>query len=232
MIGPPKHIGIVACSAEGAALCYRAICLMAAECMGEHNHPPVTLSSLPLAEYKQHLDRGNWEGVGEMLLESARRVAGAGAEFAICPDNTCHQAFAYVTPKSPIPWLHIAEAVADEAARKGFRKLLVLGTLSLMESSVYPEALKERGIAWEIPETADRFRIDSIIYKELINGIRSEASRDYFHTLIEAAKPRGCDAAVLGCTEIPLLLHSGEAPLPTLSSTHLLAAAALQRALK
>jgi aspartate racemase len=226
-----QHIGIVACSAEGAALCYRTICLEALPLMGEHNHPQITLNSVPMAEHMRHITRDDWEGVAELLLASAERVAAAGADFAICPDNTCHQAFPYLLPKSPIPWLHIAEVVTEEAARRGFLRLGVMGTRYLMESPVYPEAAAARGVACEIPGEAERERINTIIFKQLVNGIFPEESRLYFNEVMEGLRARGCDAAVLGCTEIPLIVRPEDAPLPTLDSTRLLAKAALHRAL-
>jgi len=226
-----QHIGIVACSAEGAALCYRTICLEASPLMGEHNHPQITMNSIPLAEHMRHVARGDWEGVAELLLASAKKVAEAGAAFAICPDNTCHQAFDYLLPKSPIPWLHIAYVVSDEAHRLGFRRLGILGTKYLMESSVYPDAAARHGIDCQIPGAADRERINTIIFEQLVNGLFPEESRLYFNEVMGGLKARGCDAAVLGCTEIPLIVRPDDAPLPTLDSTRLLAKAALRRAL-
>ena len=226
-----QHIGIVACSAEGAALCYRTICLEALSLMGEHNHPQITMNSIPMAEHMRHIARDDWEGVAKLLLVSAERVAAAGAAFAICPDNTCHQAFQYLLPKSPIPWLHIAEVVTDEAHRRGFRRLGILGTKYLMQSRVYPDAASKREVECEIPEAADRERINTIIFKQLVNGVFPEESRLYFNEVMEKLKGRGCDAAVLGCTEIPLIVRPDDAPLPTLDSTRLLAKAALHRAL-
>jgi aspartate racemase len=226
-----QHIGIVACSAEGAALCYRTICLEALPLMGEHNHPQVTLNSVPMAEHMRHIARDDWEGVAGLLLASAERAAAAGADFAICPDNTCHHAFPYLLQRSPIPWLHIAEVVTDEARRRGFRRLGVMGTKYLMESSVYTEAAAKREISCEIPGAVVRERINNIIFKELVNGIFPEESRLYFNEVMSELKGRGCDAAVLGCTEIPLIVRPEDAPLPTLDSTRLLAKAALHRAL-
>jgi aspartate racemase len=226
-----QHIGIVACSAEGAALCYRTICLEALPLLGEHNHPQITLNSIPMAEHMRSITRDDWEGVAELLLVSAQKVASAGAAFAICPDNTCHKAFPYLLPKSPIPWLHIAEVVTEEAERRGFSRLGVMGTKYLMESSVYPEAASTRGIDCEIPGEAERERINDIIFKQLVNGIFPEESRLYFNKVMDGLKERGCDAAVLGCTEIPLIVRPEDAPLPTLDSTRLLAKAALHRAL-
>lgn len=226
-----QHIGIVAGSAEGAALCYRTICLEAPAFMGEHNHPQITMNSVPMAEHMPHVRANDWEAVAALMAASAQRVAQAGADFAICPDNTYHQAFKYLIPQSPIPWLHIASAVAEEAHRSGYARLGVLGTKYLTESSVYPEALAGFKIESVIPDEADRERINEIIFKELVNGIFPESSRLYFNEVAEKLKARGCDAVVLGCTEIPLIVRPEDTPLPTLDSTRLLARAALRKAL-
>jgi len=227
-----QHIGIVAGSAEGAALCYRTICLEAPAVMGEHNHPEITMNSVPLAAHMRYVRANDWEALAGILAASAHKVAQAGANFAICPDNTYHQSFKYLIPQSPIPWIHIAGAVADEAQRSGYRRLGILGTKYLTESSVYPEALAEYKIEREIPEVADREKINQIIFKELVNGIFLETSRLYFNEVAEELKERGCDAVVLGCTEIPLIVNPEDTPLPTLDSTRLLARAALKKALE
>ena len=227
-----QHIGIVAGSAEGAALCYRTICLEAPAVMGEHNHPEVTMNSVPLAEHMRYIRANDWRALAETLAASARKVSQAGADFAICPDNTYHQAFKYLVPRSPIPWLHIAGAVAEESHRLGYTRLGILGTKYLMEGPVYPEALGEFRIESEIPDEEDRARINEIIFKELVNGIFPEASRLYLNEVAGKLKTRGCDAVVLGCTEIPLIVRPDDTPLPTLDSTRLLARAALRRALE
>ncbi|HJR08070.1 MAG TPA: amino acid racemase [Pyrinomonadaceae bacterium] len=226
-----QHIGIVAGSAEGAALCYRTICLEAPAIMGEHNHPEITMNSVAMAEYMPHIRANDWEAVARLLAASAHKVAQAGADFAICPDNTYHQAFKYLIPQSPIPWLHIAGAVAEEANCSGYVRLGILGTKYLTESSVYPEALEGFNIESEIPDEADREKINEIIFKELVNGVFTETSRLYFNEVAEKLKARGCDAVVLGCTEIPLIVRPDDTPLPTLDSTRLLARAAVKRAL-
>jgi len=227
-----QHIGIVAGSAEGAALCYRTICLEAPAIMGEHNHPEITMNSMPMAQHMPPIRAHDWEAVARLLLASAHKVARAGADFAICPDNTYHQSFKYLLPQSPIPWLHIAGAVAAEAHRSGYARLGILGTKYLTESDVYPEALAEFNIEREIPDEADREKINEIIFKELVNGLFPERSRLYFNEVAEKLKNRGCDAVVLGCTEIPLIVRPDDTPLPTLDSTRLLARAALRRALE
>jgi aspartate racemase len=226
-----KHIGIVACSAEGAALCYRTICGEAPPLMGAHRHPEVTMHTHPLAEYMFHIRTGDWEKVADLMLSSVQKVAQVGAQFAICPDNTIHEAFDFVKTKSPIPWLHIAEAVAAKSQAEGFKKLAILGTKYLMKGPVYPATLEKFDITSQIPEESDRERIDKIIFEELVNGVFKEQSRLYFNTVIENLKNRGCEAVVLGCTEIPLLVDPHDCPLPALDSTRLLARAAIKEAL-
>ena len=227
----PKHIGIVGCSAEGAALCYRTICGEAPALMGEHMHPEVSMHTHPLAEYMVHIRSGDWKKVAALMLSSAQKVSRIGADFAICPDNTIHEAFAFVKEKSPIPWLHIAEAVANKAIEDGYKQLAILGTKYLVTGPVYPGTLEKFDIASQIPEKDDRERIDEIIFKELVNGIFTEESRIYFNDVIDKLKGRGCDAAVLGCTEIPLLVDPNDCPLPVLDSTRLLSRTALKEAL-
>jgi aspartate racemase len=226
-----KHIGIVACSAEGAALCYRTVCLEGAALMGRHAHPEVSLHTHSLAQYMECVYRDDWRGVADLMLSSAAKLASAGAQFLICPDNTIHQAFELVRPRSPLPWLHIAEEVATEATRHGYKRLAVLGTRYLMEGPVYPEKLQAAGIEYRIPTPDERERINEIIFDELVHGSFLPRSLSEFVAVIGRMKKEGCDAVVLGCTEIPLLVTPDKSPLPTLDSTRLLARAALRRAL-
>ena len=225
-----QHIGIVACSAEGAALCYRTVCLEGEALLGRHRHPEVSLHNHSLGEYMQFVYEGNWDGVAGLMLSSAHKLQKAGADFLICPDNTIHQAMPLVTPKSPLPWLHIAEEVAREAARRGFRCVGLTGTKYLVESQVYPPKLAAAGISCRKPTSEERDEIDRIIFDELVHGVFAPASLAFFQRVIGRMKSEGCEAVVLGCTEIPLLVNDGNSPLPTLDSTRLLARAALQRA--
>ena len=226
-----QHIGIVACSAEGASLCYRTICVEGAKLLGRpYAHPEVSMHTPSLSDYIACLERGDLAGVGALMLESAHKLAKLGAEFLICPDNTIQQAFAYVQPRSSLPWLHIAEVVAAEAAGRGFRRLALTGTKWLVESDVYPEKLAAHGLACERPDTAEREEINRIIMDELVHGVFEPDSAAYLQRTIERLKQAGCDAAILGCTEIPLVIDDTNSPLPTLDSTRLLARAALRRA--
>jgi aspartate racemase len=226
----PRHIGIVACSSEGAALCYRTVCLEGAQFFGLYAHPDVSLHNHSLAQYMQCIDRGDWPGVAELMLSSAHKLAKAGADFLICPDNTIHQALPWVTRRSPLPWLHIAEVVAAQANERGFHRLGITGTRYLVDSEVYPEKLSARGLGYLRPSPAERAEINRIIFEELVAGVFRPEAVAYFQAVMGRMKDEGCDAVVLGCTEIPLIMNDDNSPLPTLDSTRLLARAALRRA--
>lgn len=227
---PPLHIGIVACSAEGAALCYRTICAEAAALLGPHRHPEVSMHTPSLHRYVEALEAGDLEGVAALMLESADKLARIGADFLVCPDNTIHQAFDRVAPLSPRPWLHIAQGVADEAVRRGFRRLGITGTAWLVASDVYPRALGDRGLEWVRPSEQEREEVGRLIMDELVRGVQSSRQVEVLQGVVGRMRDQGCDAVVLGCTELPLVLHDGNSPLPTLDSTRLLARAALRRA--
>jgi aspartate racemase len=226
------HIGIVACSTEGAALCYRSLALEGARRLGAYEHPEVALHSFSLARYLKAIDAGDWAGVAELMLASADRLAKAGADFLICPDNTIHQAFDLVEHRSPRPWLHIARTVVAEAKRSHFRRLGVLGTRYLMEGPVYRSALLGAGLEHRIPGPEERERIHRIIFDELVAGQFLPRSAAYSIEVMRTLKDEGCDAVVLGCTEIPLLLEGAKLPLPALDSTRLLARAAVEKAIE
>ena len=228
----PQHIGIVACSAEGAALCYRTICAEGARLLGPHVHPEVSMHTHPFAAYMACIYRGDWRGVGELMLSSADKLASIGAELLICPDNTIHQALPYVEPRSPRPWLNIAEVVTAHAVERGFGRLGLTGTRWLVESDVYPDKLAARGLAYLRPNTAELEEINRIIMDELVHGVFLPDAVIYFQQVIGRLKASGCDAVVLGCTEIPLIMNDANSPLPTLDSTRLLAQEALRRSVQ
>jgi len=227
----PQHIGIVACSSEGAALCYRTICAEARETTGTYDHPEVSMHTPRFSAYVNLMEAGDWAGVAELMLDSAKKLAAIGADFLICPDNTIHQALLYIESRSPLPWLHIANVVVDEAKRRGFKRLGITGTRWLVDSNVYPEKLDAAGIEYRRPTSEERDECNRIIMEELTAGIFKPEGIRYFQNVIERFKGEGCDAVVLGCTEIPLIINDINSPLPTLASTRLLARAALEQTL-
>ncbi len=226
-----KHIGIIACSYEGAALCYKTICHEGSQLMGVHAHPEISLHTHPLNEYMKFIYADDWNGVASLMQSSARKLVEIGAEVLICPDNTIHRVFAGASEGIPVPWLHIAREVAVAAKLENFKKTGVLGTKYLMESAVYPEAFDLHAIGYEIPDERQRTQINRIIFDELVYGIIKESSRNFLLAVIEDLQAKDCDSVVLGCTEIPLIVLPEYSPLPVLDSTRLLARAALRKAI-
>jgi len=223
-----RQLGILAHSTEGAALCFRAFCQEGFRELGAHDHPDVTLDCIAMAKSMAAWDAGDHRAIRRLLATSAERLARAGAEFFVCPDNTAHMALELPGEHFALPGLHIAEVVAERAASEGRSRVGVLGTRYLMDGPVYPAALARRGIAFELPGEAERRMINETIFEELVNGIFSAEARRRFVGVIEELARRGCDAVALVCTEIPLLVTPDASPLPTLDSTRLLARAAFE----
>lgn len=224
------HIGIVGCSAEGAALCYKTICTETPQLVGSHAHPEITMHTPSLSKYVEYLDSGNITGVGSLMLESSRILADAGADFLICPDNTIHQAFDWVAARSPRPWLNIADVVATEAVNRNFNQVGILGTSWLVQSSVYPDALTRKGLDYRRPSEEQVDKMNQIIMSQLVYGDFTPESIRYFQSVIEELKQAGCDAVALACTEIPLIINDSNCSLPALDSTRLLARSAINKA--
>jgi aspartate racemase len=221
-----RHLGILAHSTEGAALCFRAFCQEGFRRIGPHDHPDVTMDCIAMARSMPAWDEGDYPPVRTTLARSVDRLARAGADFFVCPDNTAHIALELPGEDLALPGLHIAEVVAEQAARDGRRRVGVLGTRYTMDGQVYPAALAARGIGAEMPEPDDRALVNKIIFAELVNGVFTAGSRAEYVRVIARLAGRGCDAVALVCTEIPLLVTPEVSPLPALDSTRLLARAA------
>jgi aspartate racemase len=223
-----KHLGILAHSAEGAALCFRAFCQEGFRELGPHEHPDVTLDCIALARSMPAWEAGDHAAIRAILARSLERLARAGADFFVCPDNTAHMALECAGNALALPGLHIAEVVADRATAEGRKRVGVLGTRYTMDGPLYRRALGARGIAADVPDAADRHRINTIIFEELVSGLFKPESREAYVRVIKGLAARGCDAVALVCTEIPLLITPDLSPLPTLDSTRLLARAAFE----
>lgn len=226
-----KHIGILAHSFEGATLCFRTACLEGVKRLGSHMHPEITMTCSPMSLLLEAWERNDTHTLRDAFLDDARKLAAAGCDFFVCPDNTAHIALESAGKLYPIPGLHIAEVVAEQAARHARRKVGILGTRFTMTGPVYPGALGRRGITWAVPNEADREIIDDIIFNQLCLGVFSDESRDAYVRIIDRLKADGCDAVALVCTEIPLLISQDVSPLPVFDSTRLLAAAAVDVAI-
>jgi len=226
-----RHIGILAHSADGAALCFLEMVREASRRLGEHRHPEITLSIMPMGPTLEDYAEGNLAAVRAYLAGTAHRLAAAGCDFFVCPDNTAHLALDLPGERLPLPGLHIAEIVAERAKEEGYTCVGLLGTKWTMEGPVYPDAFARYGIALRTPAPPDRALVDGVIFGELCQGQLLDTSRAEFVRIIEGLRQAGCDAVALSCTEIPLLITPDVSPLPTLDSTRLLARAAVQAAL-
>lgn len=213
-----KHIGIVGCSAEGAALCYKTICTESSRYLGEHAHPEISMHTHSLAHYVKCLKVNDLQGIGNLPLSSVDKLKTQGANFIICPDNTIHQAFDYVVQRSPLPWLHIADCVINEAKARNYKKLGILGTQWLLESDVYPVKIESAKLDWQRPPQKTIEKTGHLIMSELVYGIIKSGTVRYFQDTINKLRDSGCDSVILGCTEIPLIISDSNSSIPTLNS--------------
>jgi aspartate racemase len=226
------HIGILAHSGDGSALCYLEAIRESARRLGAHRHPEITMSILPMAESLAAWDEMDLDAINAHLMRTASRLEAAGCDFFVCPDNTAHIALDAAREPYPLPGLHIADIVARHAKADGHARIALLGTRYTMEGPAYPAALARHGLDMRTPDPADRALINRLIFDELTQGQITETARREFVRVIGALKDEGCDAVALSCTEIPLLITPENSPLPTLDSTRLLARHAVAVALK
>lgn len=199
--------------------------------LGAHQHPVVTMTGLAMADAVEEWDARDYAALRLRSAQVIDRLVAAGADYFCCPDNTAHIALEAAGPPFALPGLHIAEVVADEAARRGFKRVGVLGTRWTMDGPVYRRALEARGMGWEVPPAETRSELHRIIMDELCLHRFEEPSVQFYRDAIAALAAKGCDSVALVCTEIPLILSDENSPLPTLDSTRLLARAAVDVAL-
>ncbi|MBV9542186.1 MAG: amino acid racemase [Alphaproteobacteria bacterium] len=226
-----KRIGILAHSAEGAALCFLEAVHEGERRLGAHFHPDIVMDIESMGASMEDWEKNDFAPIAARFQHAAARLKAAGADFWMCPDNTAHLAFEAMTAPLPLPGLHIAEVVADQAKARCFRKIGITGTKWTMAGPVYPGAFTRRGLAFAAPPRAEREIVQRMIFYYLVRGIVTEKSRDQLAMVVAGLKAQGCDAVVLGCTELPMLLNDENSPLPTFDSPRLLARAAIDVAL-
>lgn len=226
-----KTIGIVAHSAEGAALCFLTACREGTVHLGTHMHPNIVMSAVPLGLSMPGWEANDHAAVAKYLTQGVQQVAYAGADFYVCPDNTAHIALEPVATDLPLPGLHIAQVVCHEIGMRGWKRVGLLGTKWTMTGPVYETALKKRGFEKLIPDEPTREQLNTAIFDELCNGIFNTSTTDLFLNAIEDLKSRGAECVILGCTEIPLIVTAANSPLPPFDSTRLLAQYAVREAI-
>jgi len=231
VFNPMKTIGIVAHSAEGAALCFLTACREGSVQLGPHMHPNIVMSAVPMALSLPSWEANDHAAVGKFLAQGVRQVADAGADFYVCPDNTAHIALEQIADDLPLPGLHIAQVVCHEISTYGWKQIGLLGTRWTMTGPVYSTALKNRGLELLIPDQPTREILNAAIFDELCLGIFKPSTTDHFLRAIDDLKSRGAECVILGCTEIPLIVTPENSSLPTVDSTRLLARYAVREAI-
>ncbi len=223
-----KTIGIVAATAEGAALCYRTIVEMAGKQLGPNVHPKILLANTSFADILEPQNLRDWSAVAKVLTDDVNLLAQIGADFAIMPVNAVHYAYPKIAESAQIPVLNLVDIVADECQARGFKKAAVLGVGMTMSDGLYDSALRQRGIEPIVPNADSQKQLSRIIYDELVLGKIVSESTDWIVGLLEKLKHQGCDGVALACTELPLVINENNSPLPFIDTTRLLAKRALQ----
>jgi aspartate racemase len=165
-----QPIGIVAGSAEGAALCYPTICLEGIDRLGPHNHAEISIDSHAFAEDVNCIGANDWAGGADLLFSSSQKPANAGADFLIAAGNTNYPAFDLVEQRWPRPGLHLAVEMAKEAKSCHSKRLGVLGASQLIEDPVYRDTLNSAGIDHRFPGDEPRQRLNRIIFDPLLKA--------------------------------------------------------------
>lgn len=207
----------------------RTICTEGAKHSGASNdHPEVSLHIVPLARHMRHLDRGEHQHIAQLLLESADKLASIGAQILITPDSSVHAAMPFVLPKSPLPWLSVSEVVAEAALIAGYKKVGLLGTNWVINSGVYQQALASYGMQCLTPPVAITDSVDDIMVSEMFQGVHKIESFRFMQAAAQELKKQGCEAIILGTSEMSLMLTTENLGIPVLSPAKLLAQEALR----
>lgn len=241
---PARHVGIIAVSPEGSGLFYREFFRRAeAQYGAAFPAPRVTLHNEPggVNAYIAAADEGDWQTVGLLLAESARKLVTIGADLLVVPDNLMqfgiHLAEGAAVSSNgpsdaattPAPWLKMTDTVADAVTADGRTSVGIIGTRLVMEGSTYQTMLGIKGVKVIIPEPADAQMIDDIIFDELVHGIVNPESRAKWQAAIDRLAKRGAQGVILGATEAPLLLAAADTTLPVYDSLALLADGCVKR---
>ncbi len=223
-----RHIGIVGVSPEGASLCYRQVCRLGAQ---DLQQPLVTLHSQPFADYLDAIRRDDWRAVGQLLRDSACKLADAGAEFCFTPDNAVQHAIQLAEVSCPIPWLKMTDVVGEAIARDGRRTVGVVGTKVVTCGSVYQTDLGMRGIKLVRPDDPDTDLLETMIFEELVHGQAPAAARRTMIEIVGRLAGRGCEGVILGCSEAQLVITPEESPLPVYNAADIMSRQAVRHAI-
>ncbi|WP_340112148.1 aspartate/glutamate racemase family protein [Maribellus mangrovi] len=229
-----KKIGLIGgMSWESTQVYYQLINEMVNKKLGGFHSAKCVLESVDFAEIEELQHKDDWKTLAEIMVEAALNLEKAGAELAVLCTNTMHLCSEEIRQSTGIPFLHIAEATGTVIQKQNIKKVLLLGTRFTMEKDFYKHILDEDfGIETLIPNKQDREAVHRIIYDELVHGNIKTESKQIYQAIIDKAVKAGAQGVILGCTEIPLLIQSGDVSVPVFDTTRIHATSAVEFALK
>lgn len=228
-----KKIGILGgMSPESTVEYYLRITRSYHDRYGDYGYPEILIYSVSFQPYVDWPKENRWDLIASGLLDAAQTLERAGAECIIISTNTMHIVIDDIRSKINIPVISLLDVVGDAILSLGIYKVGLLGTKYTMEHGFFQAALAKKGIRVIVPDEEDRNYIHDVIYKELISGIIRQESLAGYLSVIERLRTQGAGGIILGCTEIPLLVHQENTTLPLFDTTTLHADAALEWALK
>ena len=205
---------------ESTAIYYRLLNEGVRQHRGGLHSPPLLLHSVDFASIAALQKAGEWEAAGALLAAAAQGLERAGAGAILLATNTMHKVAAQIEAAVTIPLLHIGDAVGQALQAAGVQKVALLGTRFTMQQAFYRDRLAERfGLQVLLPATDEMAEIDRVIFTELCMGVFTAPSRSFYHQCLQNLRDQGAQAAILGCTEIGLLLEGVQSPLPLVDST-------------
>lgn len=228
-----KKIGILGgMSPESTSTYYEYITRTYTERFGDFSYPEIIIYSVSFQPFVDWPSAGRWDLVAEALAESANRLEKAGADFIVIATNTMHIVFDEIQAKVNIPMLSLLDAVGQAIQAKNITKVGLLGTRFTMQNTFYADALQKYGVEVIVPESNEAVTVNQVIYDELVKGIINPESKKKFLAITNNLQERGAQGVILGCTEIPLLINTGDTNLPLFDTTTIHAEAALNFALE
>ena len=215
-----RKIGVIGgMSWQSSAVIYRLLNEQVQAQRGGHHSARVLLSSVDFAEVEALQRVGDWAGAGDLLAAEARALVAAGAECVVLATNTMHKVADAIVAAIDVPFLHVVDAVEQRCRELGATTVGLLGTRFTMGDAFYVDLLAERGITAWVPDPVGQVDVDAIIFEHLVHGRAPAPARERYREVMAALEVKGCEAIVLGCTEIMLLVDETDASVPLVDTT-------------
>ena len=224
-----KTLGIIGgMSWESTQSYYRLINQRIKEKLGGLHSADILLHSVDLAPIATLQAQGKWEELGDIMVNSGKRLKAGAVDGILIATNTMHKVAEQVQAATNLPLIHIADATANVIKQQNLTKIALLGTQFTMTEDFYKQRLIDAGLQVLIPDTDARAEVHRIIYDELCQGQLLASSRQYYQQVIEDLAKQGAEGVILGCTEIGLLISQADSSIPVFDTTAIHAAAAVE----